>query len=122
MLYRFVQQEFANKLLVDGGDEERVSTALSHHPQYTNVVGVLQRDKVLQHCKVRIHHHIKSIEPATGIPVSGWLSMSGETSVKQLSTIKLPIFVTYWSDYNVFIGSSGGLGDQQHVCKQKHIH
>ena len=69
-MYRFVQQEFANKLLVDGGDEERVSTVLSHHPQYTNVVGVLQRDKVLQHCKVRIHH-IKSIEPATGIPVSG---------------------------------------------------
>ena len=79
LLYRFVQQVFVNKLLVDGGDEERVSTALSHHPQYTNVVGVLQRDKVLQHCKVRIHHHIKSIEPATGIPVSGPAEPVGQT-------------------------------------------
>ena len=51
--YRFVQQEFANKLLVDEGDEENVSTSLSHHPQYTNVIGVLQRDKVLQQIKVK---------------------------------------------------------------------
>ena len=50
--YRFVQHEFANKLLVDEGDEEKVSTSLSHHPQYTNVIGVLQRDRVLQR-KVR---------------------------------------------------------------------
>ena len=52
--YRFVQHEFAKKLLVDEGDEEEVSTTLSHHPQYTNVIGVLQRDRVLQHSKVML--------------------------------------------------------------------
>ena len=54
-LYRFVQHEFANQLLaneLNEGDEEKVSTTLSHHPQYTNVIGVLQRDRVLQQIKV----------------------------------------------------------------------
>ena len=54
-LYRFVQHEFANQLLaneLNEGDEEKVSISLSHHPQYTNVIGVLQRDRVLQQIKV----------------------------------------------------------------------
>ena len=60
-LYRFVQHEFANKLLVDGGDEEKVSRSLSHHPQYTNVIGVLQRDRVLQQIKVMLRQCLARI-------------------------------------------------------------
>ena len=54
--YRFVQHEFANKLLanqLNEGDEEEVSTSLSRHPQYTNVIRVLQRDRLLQQIKVK---------------------------------------------------------------------
>ena len=57
-LYRFVQDEFANQLLANQLDEEKVSISLSRHPQYTNVIGVLQRDKVLQQIKVKKQKYI----------------------------------------------------------------
>ena len=57
-LYRFVQHEFANQLLANQLDEEKVSISLSHHPQYTNVIGVLQRDRLLQQIKVKKQKYI----------------------------------------------------------------